>query len=60
MELKRENGRTDPELQAFDAYLSERAPELFDPGFWLDIQERLMEGEIMDTYPYPRDKRLQA
>ncbi len=33
-------------------------PELFDPAFWLDIQERLQEGEIMDVFPYPRAKRL--
>jgi isocitrate dehydrogenase kinase/phosphatase len=35
-----------------------RHSELFDPGFWSDIQERLRAGEIMDVYPYPRTKRL--
>ena len=35
-----------------------RHSELFDPGFWSDIQERLKAGEIMDVYPYPRTKRL--
>ena len=35
-----------------------RHPELFDPGFWSDIQARLQAGEIMDVYPYPQEKRL--
>jgi len=35
-------------------------PELFDPSFWLDMQERLQEGEIMDVFPYPRAKRLRG
>lgn len=35
-------------------------PELFDPSFWRDIQERLQEGEIMDVFPYPRAKRLRS
>jgi len=35
-----------------------RHPELFDPGFWSDIQARLRAGEIMDVFPYPREKRL--
>ncbi len=35
-----------------------RHQELFDPGFWSDIQTRLRAGEIMDVYPYPRKSRL--
>jgi len=35
-----------------------RHPDLFDPGFWNDIQTRLRAGEIMDVYPYPQAKRL--
>jgi isocitrate dehydrogenase kinase/phosphatase len=35
-----------------------RHAELFNPGFWRDLQSRLWAGEIIDVYPYPQSKRL--
>ena len=49
-------GMSNPQQELFKRH----HPELFDPSFWCDIQERLQEGEIMDVFPYPRAKRLRG
>ena len=36
----------------------ERHEELFRPRFWLEIQRRQREGEILDVFPYPESRRL--
>ena len=36
----------------------ERHGDLFEPGFWRDMQERRAGGEVVDFYPYRRDRRL--
>jgi isocitrate dehydrogenase kinase/phosphatase len=33
-------------------------PELFDPLWWRDIQERQRQGEVVDFYPYDTARRL--
>jgi isocitrate dehydrogenase kinase/phosphatase len=55
-EFARFLGMSNPQQETFKRH----HPELFDPAFWLDIQERIMEGEILDVYPYPREKRLRG
>lgn len=40
--------------KAFDA----RHSDLYEAGFWVDLQERLREGVIKDFYPYPRQLRF--
>ena len=34
--------------------------DLFDVGFWRDMQKRLKRGEIVDVFPYRELKRLEA
>jgi len=41
------------------AYLAAHA-DLYRPGFWEDLQERLGRGEILDIYPYPPGRRLRS
>ncbi len=36
----------------------EKHGDLFDADFWTCMQRRILEGEIIDVYPYPREKRL--
>ncbi|HSB36019.1 MAG TPA: isocitrate dehydrogenase kinase/phosphatase-domain containing protein, partial [Thermoanaerobaculia bacterium] len=36
----------------------ERHEELLRPRFWLEIQRRQREGEILDVFPYPETRRL--
>jgi len=33
-------------------------PELFDPGWWRDMQERQRADEVVDFFPYGDDRRL--
>jgi isocitrate dehydrogenase kinase/phosphatase len=47
-------GLSAPLRQTFDRHHA----ELFDPGWWRDVQRRLRAGEIMTVYPYPRGRRL--
>lgn len=35
-----------------------RHGDLFEPGFWRDMQERHRAGEVADFFPYPRALRL--
>ncbi len=32
--------------------------DLFEPRFWIDIQRRLGQGEVVDVFPYRRRKRF--
>jgi len=32
--------------------------DLFDPKFWIQMQEKQIRGEIVDVYPYRRKKRF--
>lgn len=36
----------------------ERHPEIADLAFWIEVQERVRSGEIIDIYPYPANRRL--
>jgi isocitrate dehydrogenase kinase/phosphatase len=40
-----------------DAFLAVHA-ELFDVGFWQDMQARLAAGELCDVFPYRPERRL--
>jgi isocitrate dehydrogenase kinase/phosphatase len=31
---------------------------LFDPAWWIDMQRRNREGELVDVFPYPESRRL--
>jgi isocitrate dehydrogenase kinase/phosphatase len=42
---------------AHEAFL-ERHSDLLEVRFWLDIQRRERAGEIVDVFPYPRERRL--
>ncbi|MFW5951767.1 MAG: bifunctional isocitrate dehydrogenase kinase/phosphatase [Gemmatimonadota bacterium] len=33
-------------------------PQLFDPGWWRDMQTRQRAGEVVDFFPYQDDRRL--
>jgi isocitrate dehydrogenase kinase/phosphatase len=41
-----------------DAFLAAHA-DLFDVGFWRDMQGRLAAGELCDVFPYRPERRLQ-
>jgi isocitrate dehydrogenase kinase/phosphatase len=32
--------------------------DLYEPGFWMQIQDRVKEGEIVDIFPYQSSQRL--
>lgn len=34
--------------------------DLFEPKFWIDIQRRLIQGEVVDVFPYRRRKRFRS
>ena len=36
----------------------EQHGDLFEPRFWIDIQQRLLQGEVVDVFPYRRRKRF--
>lgn len=33
-------------------------PEIYDPGFWCSLQQRLREGMVQDVFPYRRKHRF--
>jgi isocitrate dehydrogenase kinase/phosphatase len=37
---------------------TERHGDLFSVEFWQDTQARILNGEILDLYPYPKERRL--
>ena len=44
-----------PDLKAL---LSETHGNLYELSFWLEIQQRVRSGEIVDIFPYAADRRL--
>ena len=40
-----------------DAFMEAHA-ELLDPDWWCGVQERVRAGELVDTFPYPKERRL--
>jgi isocitrate dehydrogenase kinase/phosphatase len=32
--------------------------ELLDPAWWCAVRDRVQAGELVDTFPYPRERRL--
>jgi isocitrate dehydrogenase kinase/phosphatase len=40
-----------------DAFLDVHA-ELLDPDWWCAVQDRVSAGELVDTFPYPAERRL--
>ena len=44
---------------ARDGFL-ERHRDLLHVRFWLDVQRRERAGEIVDVFPYPPERRIQA
>lgn len=32
--------------------------DLLDPRWWIGVQERVRAGEMVDTFPYPQERRL--
>ena len=42
------------------AVLEESHAQLFEPGFWQEMQARVGSGEIVDIFPYHPSRRLQA
>lgn len=53
-ELPRFLGLGDDLRAAFD----ERHADLFEPGFWKDVQQRIAAGEIIEILPYRRSRVL--
>jgi isocitrate dehydrogenase kinase/phosphatase len=45
-----------PDLKAL---LNETHGNLYDLSFWLEIQQRVRSGEIVDIFPYAADRRLE-
>ena len=41
-----------------DAFLDAHR-DLLDLDFWVGVQRKLADGEVVDVFPYPRDARLQ-
>ena len=35
-------------------------PDLFEPSYWRRIQGLLKQGEVLDTFPYPAQRRLES
>ena len=46
--------------QALREVLDEAHGELYDVGFWQEMQERVKSGEIIDIFPYDPGRRLHA
>ena len=44
-----------PELRAL---FMEQHPELFDPDYWLGLQRAILEGRVIDVYPYRNKQRF--
>ena len=36
----------------------EQHPELFDPDYWLELQQAIIDGRIIDVYPYRNKQRF--
>ncbi|GGC75560.1 bifunctional isocitrate dehydrogenase kinase/phosphatase [Vreelandella lutescens] len=44
-----------PELRAL---FTEQHPELFDPDYWLALQRAILDGRVIDVYPYRNKQRF--
>ena len=44
--------------QDVKSYFIQSNPELFDPGYWSAIQEKLRKGELIHAFPYPESMRF--
>ena len=44
---------------ALRTVLEQSHPQLFEPGFWQEMQARVSSGEIVDIFPYHPSRRLQ-
>ena len=44
-----------PELRAL---FMEQHPELFDPDYWLALQRAILDGRVIDVYPYRNKQRF--
>ncbi|NGO89688.1 MAG: bifunctional isocitrate dehydrogenase kinase/phosphatase [Halomonas sp.] len=44
-----------PELRAL---FMEQHPELFDPDYWLGLQQAIRNGRVIDVYPYRNKQRF--
>lgn len=44
--------------QDLKSYFIQSNPELFDPGYWSAIQEKLRKGELIHAFPYPESMRF--
>ncbi|AQU83495.1 MULTISPECIES: bifunctional isocitrate dehydrogenase kinase/phosphatase [unclassified Halomonas] len=44
-----------PELRAL---FMEQHPELFDPDYWLELQQAIVDGRVIDVYPYRNKQRF--
>ncbi|BBI48475.1 hypothetical protein HORIV_08960 [Vreelandella olivaria] len=33
-------------------------PELFDPEYWLELQQAIIDGRVIDVYPYRNKQRF--
>jgi isocitrate dehydrogenase kinase/phosphatase len=36
----------------------EQHPELFDPDYWLELQQAIVDGRVIDVYPYRNKQRF--
>jgi isocitrate dehydrogenase kinase/phosphatase len=43
-----------------EAVFLEHHSDLFGVGYWRRMQQRIESGEVIDVYPYPRDRRLRT
>ena len=44
-----------PELRAI---FTQQHPELFDPDYWLELQQAIIDGRVIDVYPYRNKQRF--
>lgn len=44
-----------PELRAI---FMQQHPELFDPDYWLELQQAIVDGRVIDVYPYRNKQRF--
>ena len=44
-----------PELRAL---FTEQHPELFDPDYWLALKRAILDGRVIDVYPYRNKQRF--
>ncbi|WP_404471609.1 bifunctional isocitrate dehydrogenase kinase/phosphatase [Vreelandella venusta] len=40
------------------AVFMQQHPELFDPDYWLELQQAIIDGRVIDVYPYRNKQRF--